>query len=215
MKQSILVAALSTTLLISCGGGGGGGSGGVGMTAPSQPLGAPTAEAPVKKKCTWVIYGDSVAAGQSTKGALTFSPAARIRQLRPDWEVIDRSQSGDSATLGVPRILNDPRPAGANVVGSWGLNDMSFDWDVKAPLAKFVDFMKAEGRKVVITGLISVGTKHAKYNEDELSVAVDHGAAFASWGETPVVTVDGVHPDQATTDAITEDLVNTMDKECS
>lgn len=161
-----------------------------------------------------VLYGDSVMRGTNKNGSLSRSPAEELRRLRPAWSIEDKSLSGDTATLAEKRILNENRTAHV-VVLSWGINDMTMEWDVVQPLKNIASYMKAEGRKVVITGLIHTeNVMNDKYNADEMQVSIDSAAAFVSWGETPVKTVDGVHPDQDSSDQLVAELAVVLDKEC-
>lgn len=226
-KKSLLrpfwgfVGAFALVSLSACGGGGGGSGGGGGF---ALPVGAPVATGAVVAEpapapepdpvCSVDLYGDSVMAGASAKGTLARTPAAELRRLLPGWTVIDHSISGDSVTLAESRVMNDTR-RGSLVVFSWGINDQGQDWDVRAPLGRLVDFVKAEGRKVVITGLSqNANPKTEGTNAAELVVATSKGAAFASWNETPVETIDGTHQTQESSDALAGDLAEVLKREC-
>lgn len=153
--------------------------------------------------------------GESTRGPLARRPVDRLRQLLPGWKIEDRAVSGDSLTLAEHRVMNDSRDGFRFVVFSFGINDMAHDWDVKAPLGRLVDYVKAEGRTAIVTGLSATSDPRTDaYNEAELATALEHGAAFVSWGEREGATVDGTHPDQPTSDGLAEDLAAVLVREC-
>jgi hypothetical protein len=213
-----LFAALAVAgLLTACGGGGDSGGGGViAGSAIAQPPATeppPAPAAPTTAGCHVVIFGDSLIADPW----LTETVPASIARQRPTWTVDNRAVGGQTAFEGATKYLGVSLPPGSKVVVEWGLNDLILGNDSSQQLSTFVSRLIADGNTAVLTGIIQypkAGSKWDYLNSLWLTVATSDGAAFASWGEVPITTFDGEHPDQPSTNALVEDLLNTLDKEC-
>lgn len=207
-------------MLTACGGGGDSGGGlaaPLAASATSIPtFTAASATAPstaATSGCHVVIYGDSVIADPLLKETI---PASISRQ-RPTWTVDNRAVGGQTAYEGATIYLGATLPPGSKVVVEWGLNDLILKNDSSSQLSTFVSRLIANGNTVVITGIIKyppAGPQWDYLNSLWLNAATANGAAFASWGEVPITTFDGEHPDDASTQALVTDLLNSLDKEC-
>lgn len=216
MSTKFAVLAL-VGLLTACGGGGDSGGGAfapVGSSAVVAPSAPTVASAPpVQPGCHVVIFGDSIIADP----LLTETIPASIARQRPTWTVDNRAVGGQTAYEGATKYLGVTLPLGSKVVVEWGLNDLILGNDSSQQLSTFVSRLIADGYTAVITGIIQypkAGSQWDYINNQWLTVATSDGAAFASWGEIPITTFDGEHPDQPSTNALVEDLLNTLDKEC-
>lgn len=206
-----LVLALSVGFALSgCGGGGsGGGSAGFPVAMASAPAAveAPAAPAKAPADCSIELYGDSISIGN---GVLDVPVAARIRSLR-GWPVTDHSAKGMSAAVASQSFPNANR-TGRVVVLALGTNDITLGTSPADPLRAMANYAKAEGRKVIFTGIPAVDTtRTAEFNADERAVADQVGAAWAGWETVSHDTLDGVHPTQAMSDALTDRLVSAVE----
>lgn len=210
MEKILLSTCISIALLTGCGGGGAS-DGSVTPVAITAVAPAPVQSAPA---CHVVIYGDSIIANSYETETM---PASILRQ-RPTWTVDNRAVPGQTALAGATTYMSDSRPRGVVVVVEWGMNDLIQAEDqFLVPLTAFVKELQAEGDTVVLTGISAqtIWPNEDHYNGELLQLAVDSGSAFASWGEVAVTTVDGVHPNAASSEVLVENLLNTLDKECT
>lgn len=204
--------------LTACGGGGSGGgdfapSATTSVAPTTAALPEKTAEPAKKAGCYVVIYGDSLIADPLLSETI---PASLARQ-RPGWTIDNRAVGGQTGRQGATDLFSDPRPQGAVVVEEWGVNDLILQDNPLPAMRAFTSKIFSEGSTAVITGVIQhpqSGDLWNNYNLGLLSIATDLHAAFVSWGEVPITTFDGTHPDQASTNVLVEDLLNSLDKEC-
>lgn len=209
----------ATLLLASCGGGGGGSPAiAIAPTVQAAPVSAPAPAEPaatiVHDSCHVVIYGDSIITGTPS---LTETVPQALARLRPTWTVDNRAVGGQTAAQGATAHMGDLLPQGTKVVVEWGMNDLLDQTEFAIEVDAFVKAMIAQKTTAVITGIIehpASGVTWDYYNTELRTIATSDGTAFVSWGEVPITTVDGIHPNQASSDALVEDLINTLDKEC-
>lgn len=224
MKAAFNVTALALAgALTACGGGGGGGASGGGMpmlglptVAAPSPAPAPAAAVPVRD-CSVTLYGDSILNG-STFGAgrIAEPPAAAIQRMRPAYRIVDRSVAGDNAQQRMPVMLNDSIDTRV-VVFEQGLNDAGNALPYETPLRAMVQRAKSLRKLVIVTGIsqarVDVSNRDA-YDAIARRVAAEEGATFADWGAVPVVAADmadDVHPAQAQSTRLVEQLVKALD----
>jgi len=167
-----------------------------------------TAPSPIKG-CSVVLYGDSILAGANPLGILAETPAQTIKRLRPKYQIDNRAKSGQSAMQAARQFPNENRTARV-VVLEHGTNDMILGLPVQQSLASMAEYAKAEGRTVVVTGISSQA--HARLGEYQAAVkAIAAGYVYADWPAVPGKTVDGTHPDQQMSIALSERLVAALD----
>ncbi|OUM01646.1 SGNH/GDSL hydrolase family protein [Variovorax sp. JS1663] len=217
----VVASAFAIAVLSGCGGGGGGGGGGGPIaTLPAPTHQNPQPEQPIKPPpvCSVWLEGDSILHG-STFGAgrLTEPPAAAIKRMRPMYTVTDRSQPGAYVNLRMPGFLTELLDARFIVI-EFGINDGGNGFDYKEPLRAMVQRAKGLGRTPVVTGLSRVrGAPPWRDAYDDLArqVAAEEGAIFADWGAAafdPADMADDVHPGQAYSTRLVEQLVRALDK---
>ncbi|MET3390667.1 hypothetical protein ABIC33_001290 [Variovorax sp. 1140] len=136
--------------------------------------------------------------------------------MRPAYRVVDRSVAGDNAQQRMPIMLNDSIDTRL-VVFEQGLNDAGNALPYEAPLRGMVRRAKSLGKLVVVTGIpqttVAVANRDA-YDALARRVAADEGATFADWGAVSVVIADmadDVHPAQAQSTRLVEQLVKSLD----
>jgi hypothetical protein len=164
------------------------------------------------------LYGDSILNGSTfSAGRIAEPPAAAIQRLRSAYRVIDRSVAGDNAQQRMPAMLND-RIDTHIVVLEQGLNDAGNALPYEAPLRGMVQRAKSLGKVVVVTGIsqaaVAVANRDA-YDAIARRVASEEGATFADWGAVPMVAADmadDVHPAQAQSTRLVEQLVKAFDQ---
>lgn len=213
--------------LAACGGGGGGSAGASGAlplvasdspaVGPAGHVPEPVASAPTPEKapgCRVGLFGDSIMYGFG----LSPRPVERLRSAKPGWTFVDHSISGDTWHDGVPRQMQNVQALDVAVL-QWGINDAKVAFALEeVTMAERVMIMTAKniGAKAVVTGLINNTLPLGdSYNAKIRETAIAAGAAFASWGERETSLRDGLHPDQAGSDALVDDLINTLEKECA
>ncbi|PZQ77972.1 MAG: hypothetical protein DI563_02100 [Variovorax paradoxus] len=206
--------AVGVVMCTACGGGGegteSGGVPGYGNTVASAPESS-------SQSCSVVLYGDSIMAGQNPAGALAETPVQAIKRMRSGWSVEDRSRAGTSAAQLAALFPNDPRTARV-VVLEHGINDLILGMSPVESIRSVVDFAKAEGRAVVVTGLSQqtrVDTPRWLAAADGIAqVAKAAAVTYADWPSVTGNTVDGTHPDQAFSNDLASQLVRALDKAC-
>lgn len=200
---------LGLSILAGCGGGGGGNTEVPISSAPvaAAPESAPAAPAAQPSAgCRVVLYGDSIMAREWV--------APRMLAQRPGWTVANRAMPGDTAIQGVPRVIDEPREFDAAAL-EWGVNDITIlNAYPQDAIARMVDKLHAERIAVVVTGIVNVRPVASILNDVLRKMAAEHGAMFGEWGSVAVVTTDGTHPDQASTDRIVDKLVQSLDAAC-
>jgi hypothetical protein len=190
--------------------------------------------APKEVRCDITLYGDSILAGVylNDKGdgqTWTNRPAIEINAHRPKYRVVDASQPGQSLYALTLGVYNKPRDTKFVVVES-GVIDSWTAEPVGQRLREVVDFLKAEGRTVIITGYarqaVKTGTffwltedqlaRHDEWNNAARFVAQQTGSEFADWGAVPFNgasdIVDAVHPGQAYSLRLSAALIAAMDR---
>ena len=207
--------------LAACGGGGGGAGGGgvpaAGVVAESQPVATPGAATPLRD-CSVDLWGDSILHGQNTHGPLAESPADYIKRVRSAYTVEDKSVNGQGinsqAAALTPAAFADARFH----VLEWGVNDTAQGYtDVAAAYRRVVASVQAAHKTAVITG-IDTAYNNPAIIAQPLEVATDMKVAYAGWDKVQGGTADGLHPDQATSNALAQRIVDSLDvlaPECS
>ena len=210
-------------VLTACGGGGGGSAplGPVGFQTAAQPTPAPsptqTVAEPVKAPvCTVALYGDSILnGGVFPSGHLPETPAAYVRRLRPRYVVDDYSVTGDTAQAHLGPFLNDPHAQRFTVI-EYGVNDAGAHYSYEVPLRTMIQRVKATGGAAIVTGLSEReggAADRDAYDAIAKRVASEESATFANWGDvTPVRTLDGLHPDSVFSAALSQRIVDVLDK---
>lgn len=222
MSKALKISTLAiAALLAACGGGGGGGGssgGGMPMLPVAAPAKQPTQEpAPAPAAdCSVTLYGDSILYGYTSKGRLSEPPAAAIKRLRPAYRVVDRSDTGDYVLRRLPTFLNDTIDTRLVVI-EHGMNDAGNGFDYAEPLRSMVQRVKALNKTAVITGISHVvGGMAARDDYDLVArrVAKEEGVTFADWGAVrfdEADMADDVHPAQAYSTRLAEQLVRALD----
>lgn len=191
------LAAIAVCLALSaCGGGGG----------------SPT---------TVEIYGDSI----FTAPGISTPPAQQMRNLRPSWQIADRSVTGQSLF----RIVAGMTPASAFVVIELGGNDALYlrtPEQYRADLVLAIEKVRAAGGVPVLTGIVNLPISEAFTSEviarrDELNgithaIAKEYGLQHAGWGEDyrgeVDVIFDRIHRTQEASDRLAALLVQAIER---
>ena len=185
--------------------------------------------------CTIALYGDSklhgpyvaVKNGREVPGRWERFPAAEIKAQRPAYTIVDRTVSAQPlsvmnagfSTEGLPRIV---------VLGS-GIAEGWYGGPIAAPLRDLVEKIRAKGSIPIITGYsrqlpnrYMSASKLAGRDRADLearTLAAQMKVQFADFGAAgPVEIVDRVHPTQAYSLRLTQQLLIALDKvapECS
>ena len=190
--QFIAAAAVAISLA-ACGGGG---------TSDASPA-APSASGPV----TVEILGDSI-----TLGIVEFSsPVMRMRQQRPDWQLVDRSAGGlqlDTLItgytepwpgahpiyfpMGPQKPFVDTERTSHFVVVGLGVNDYIHNGSeleavrYEHNLRYVIRTLLSEKRVPIITGLVRIKDSpplRDRYNEATRKIAKEYRLVHAGWGE--------------------------------
>jgi len=231
-RRGIALALLAA--LFGCGGGGGGGDAAVEPVAVApQPQQAPQV-APEPIRCDITLYGDSILAGvylddNGVGQTWPLHAAISINLHRPKYRVVDKSQPGQSLYALTLDIYNQQRDTKFVVVES-GVIDSWVAEPIGPRLMGLVQFLQAEGRKVIITGFARQAVKtgkffwltqdqidfHDEWNEAARYVAQQTGSTFADWGavafngESDII--DAVHPAEAYSLRLADSLIAAMDR---
>lgn len=213
-KLTVLAyVAAGVVMCTACGGGGEGTESG-GVPGYGNTVSGPETSS---QACSVVLYGDSIMAGQNPAGALAETPVQAIKRMRSGWSIEDRSRSGTSAAQLAALFPNDPRTARV-VVLEHGINDLILGMSPVESVRSVVDFAKAEGRAVVVTGLSQQTridpTRWQATADGIAQVAKTAGVIYADWPSVTGNTVDGTHPDQAFSNDLVSQLVRALDKAC-
>lgn len=218
MRRALSMIAIAA--LAACGGGGGDSGGGMPIGAMLPPAAAPAPEpAPKPIDCSVALFGDSILfGGFFPSGRIAEPPAAGLKRMRPALQITDRSEPGDSAKARMPSFINEPIKSRV-VVLSLGLNDAGQGYDYEPPLRAMVERVKAIGATPVVTGisLVKPGEVPARDAYDAIArrVAAESGAVFADWGAVHFDVADmadAVHPAQAYSTRLTEQLALAVDR---
>ncbi|MBT2322554.1 SGNH/GDSL hydrolase family protein [Variovorax paradoxus] len=218
------LSALALVVLAGCGGGGAGGGGFAPSAAtpaaqPATPAPAPTAP---QKDCSVTIYGDSIAVNN----------AAIFTQLRPHWRVVNKAVAGTKLATLSRTFNNDYRNTRFVVIENGNIDSWSGVGGlilIAAALPEMLEYVKAEGRVPVITGLSRVyahpGTLmdaagvagNAMFNAALKTFAAERSVAFADWATVEFAAdgadvPDGIHPRDAYSVRLVQRLVETMDR---
>lgn len=195
----------------------------VGCSAPSQL--APVVDLPpqaVKLRpqhdCSVTLYGDSILHGVADadgKNRLPEHPANVIERMRPSYLVIDRTVPGDFAAYRSSQFVRD-RINTRLVVFEHGMNDAGQRFDYAEPLRKMIRRVKTLGKTPIVTGLSrsQIGHRDA-YDALARRIATEEGVIFADWGAVSMTETDlqdGLHPHQAYSTRLAEQLVRALDR---
>lgn len=172
-------------------------------------------------KCSVTLYGDSIlygTFGATPTNRLAEPPAIAIERMRPAYFVVDRTAPGDFLNFRLPKFMRD-RIDTPVVVIEHGMNDAGNRFDYAEPLRSMIRRVQALGKTPIVTGLSrprsgEIGTRDA-YDAMARRVAAEEGAIFADWGAVTVVDADladALHPGQAYSNRLTEQLVKALDR---
>ncbi|PSL83838.1 hypothetical protein C7T35_14395 [Variovorax sp. WS11] len=186
--------------------------------APIVDLPQPSAAQKPRHDCSVTLYGDSILHGvadSAGKVRLEEHPAEVIERLRPAYFVVDKTVPGDFVVYRSSEFLRD-RIMTRLVVIEHGMNDASQRFDYAEPLRKMIRRIKTLGKTPIVTGLSrsQVGARDA-YDAMARRIATEEGAIFADWGAvgmTPADLQDGLHPAQAYSRRLAEQLVKALDR---
>ncbi|OUM01880.1 SGNH/GDSL hydrolase family protein [Variovorax sp. JS1663] len=164
------------------------------------------------------LYGDSILHGVADaagKSRLEEHPAEVIERLRPAYLVIDRTVPGDFVVYRSSQFHRE-RIGTRLVVIEHGMNDASQRFDYAEPLRKMVRRVKSLGKTPIVTGLSrsAIGTRDA-YDALARRIASEEGVVFANWGAVAMTSedlMDGLHPRQAYSTRLAEQLVRALDQ---
>lgn len=215
-----VLAATALAALAACGGGGGGGGGfaPVAETAKTpEPIKAP------ERVCTVELRGDSILAGHPER-----RPAAEIKARRPAWTVIDKTQPGQSLAVMWSNFPNDTRTAKYIVVESGIIDSMALE-AIGPNLRAVVDYIKAEGRTPILTGLSRIAVKpeigfvtekriaqRDAADAQAREVAGQTGAGFADWASAEfggaADLTDDIHPKLDYSMRLAAKLIEALDR---
>lgn len=208
-----LLASVAVVMCTACGGGGEGTESG-GVPGYGNTVSGPETSS---QPCSVVLYGDSIMAGQNPAGSLAETPAQALKRMRPTWSIEDRSRSGTSAAQLAALFPNDPRTARA-VVLEHGINDLILGMSPVESLRSVVDYAKAEGRKVVLTGLSQQtrvdAARWGAAADGIAQIAKTASVTYADWPSVTGSTVDGTHPNQQFSNDLVTQLASALDKVC-
>lgn len=143
-------------------------------------------------------------------------PQRRMQNARPAWTVDLRAVGGQTGSAGAPAVMSDARPAKAVVVLGWGVNDVIQHTDV-APMRALIEKTRAEGSRPVLTGPVPYAGDVPGWLVVTAAIramASDTATPSADWSAVPIVTIDTVHPDQASSNRLVDKLIPVIDAEC-
>lgn len=144
-------------------------------------------------------------------------PTRRIQAARPAWVVHLRAVAGQTGNQGAPAMMNDVRPPASVVVLGWGINDAIQHKDV-APMRGLIEKLRLEGASPILTGPAPYAGSLASWFRVQAAIqkmAIDTETPWVNWGVAPIRTVDGVHPDQASSNRLVDSLITALDQECA
>lgn len=191
-------------------------------TVPASSTPAPTTPTPTApvNKCSVDLNGDSILAGAySLSGQTVYlaeRPAAILKRMRPAYTVVDRSVPGETAATRSVTFYNATR-AGHFQVFEHGINDATGSTGYEPALRGMVEYVKAEGRVPLITGLSRTRifiTNAAAYNAIAAKVASDTITAFADWQTVaydPLDMADDYHPGPKYAERLMARIVERLD----
>jgi hypothetical protein len=208
MRTMVLLAM---ALLGGCGGGGGGGGSGVPPSVSLVSTTPPPVASPVAPvaagDCSIGLYGDSILVNSN---ALVPRPIPTLLAAdRNHWDVHDHAVAGSTATGNAGSF---PSPQERFVVIEWGLNDFLDGYpDVTAPYAQMVALTQGAGKTPVLTGIVNTQPNDWPIAFEVSNFAATHKLAYADWPSVSGQSVDGVHPDEAMSQALAAKLENVID----
>lgn len=188
---------------------GGGGSDGNDDRSPQNPA-APDLAA----RLAVDLHGDSIMAGYGVE----FSPAKRVAQARPQWNVLDHSEYGVKLSELLPNLPYLPRTASI-VVLALGLNDAAAgDDQFEQNLRQAIELLLQQGQTPVLTGLVGEPNptpRRVQYNTVTLQLASRYGLEHAHWHEDyrpGDASPDGIHRTQEASDRLAALLAQAIDR---
>lgn len=219
MRKTLKISTLAAAaLLAACGGGSGGGMPMLPVALPAAAPAQPSAPAaPAGPDCSVTLYGDSILFGSTMQGRLAEPPAAAIKRLRPAYRVVDRSEPGDYVQRRLPTFLSDAIDTRIVVI-EHGMNDAGNGFTYAEPLRSMLQRVKALNKTAIVTGLSRVAAgvpERAAYDDTARRVAGEENVTFADWSAVrydAADMADDVHPAQAYSTRLTEQLVAALDK---
>lgn len=217
-KQALAASALAA--LAACGGGGS--DLGATLTIDVKGLQPPaTTLAPLPaKNCKIDLYGDSILAGAySSNGDVLYlaeRPAAILKRLRPAYEVFDHTVPGETAVTRAATFNNEHR-TGRFVLFEHGVNDAAGGTAYEPALRGMVEYVKAEGRTPIVTGLSTLRVPLQNvdaYNLIAQKVATETVSAFANWRTVaydPSDMADDYHPGPKYAQRLVDRIIERLD----
>lgn len=190
----------------------------------------PTTHAQVAPDCSLVLYGDSIlhgayvevdAGGPRAQRWVNF-PAAEIAARRPAYAIDDRTVSGQSLSKMSAKFKSDKTAARIVVLGN-GIAEAWSGESVAATLQELVNSIRQRGGIPIITGY-SRQLPNSFMTPDKLAgrdrgdgeareVSSSLGVVFADFGAAgPIEIADDVHPTQAYSLRLTDQLIDALDK---
>lgn len=208
---------LLITGLAACGGGGSGG-GGVpasvvaAVAVPvATPVPATVATPDPVRDCTVDLYGDSVLHGQNGAGLLAETPAQFIKRTRPAYTVKDWAVDGAGIYQQLPFMLPVTFGDARFAVLEWGIADSLAGYtDIATPYRTVIANVQLAHKTPVVTGIVS------SFNKPDIAaqpkaVAKDLSVYYAGWDAVAITTVDGLHPDQTSSNVLAGKIIEVLD----
>jgi hypothetical protein len=184
------------------------------------------ARAPI---CTVALYGDSILHGayvafengKAVPGRWERFPAAEIKARRPAYTIQDKTESAQSLSVMRAKFNTDRLPR-IVVLGS-GIAEGWYGGPIAEPLRSLVELIRAKGSIPIITGYarqlpnkFMTAQKFEGRDRADLearTLAAQMNVQFADFGAAgPVEIVDQVHPTQAYSLRLTQQLLVALDK---
>lgn len=204
--QSLTRIAGSLALLASLAACGGGGvdpiEAKLTVEVREVPASTPATPGPPALNCTFEVVGDSIADGLG----VAEKPYQAIMRLRPKFTGTSTAVPGQRATDRVVGFYNETRTA-RFIFLAHGINDLYAQpaaLDPVPALRAMANYVKAEGRQPILTGLAPQATPHPLRASTDAAIramAADTGTPFLDWGSAPIAIPaemqDISHPTQA------------------
>jgi hypothetical protein len=196
------IILLAVAALSGCGGGGGGGGAPPLLTvAETPPVATPAPSG--AGGCTIALWGDSIA-------ALTQA------RLNPGFKVTGHAVVGGTAAAAQATFLQDPL-AEDIIVLQYGMNDANSETPMAAPVQSMLDWAKAKGKPVVITGISRDTAGDQAYWATYNALLEQMAPVWANWpgvafaGPSDLMP-DGVHPNEAYQTRLADQLSAVLEK---
>lgn len=167
------------------------------------------------------IYGDSI----FTAPGISTPPAQQMRNIRPTWQIANRSVTGQSLF----RIVTGMTPGPNFVVLELGGNDALYlrtQEQYRADLVLAIEKVRAAGGVPILTGIVGlpigdIYTSEVISRRDELNgithaITQEYGLQHAGWGEDYRgeidVIFDRIHRTQEASDRLAALLIEAIER---